>query len=484
MKTTVKLVGQAIRNAAVYLPIRNHAAAVATTAPPKNYAGQLNAVYNDFIHRWRYVRDPAHKELVTSSPEALWRYVLAGDGVGVGYGRGAGDCDCASSAIGAELLSIGFPVRLATTAPAGSVSGPLFGHIFVQAEIPKSGWVTVDPVLHPHQPFGATARHSRIAYWDLFGNLLGFSGNVKGLGNDTEGGDNMMLGYSNEEIQDYTGLVGFGGVDQWGEPDDWESVGLDNWGHLSPILGIINGDDLPLPVEVVTDSQGLARTPMIELSPSDYNYVQVYKRPYMGMLGLGDDGTVYKWEDNSGMLGGWFKRLFKKVKKGIKKIGRKIKKGIKKVVRMLPGGKLLLKIAKKIHKVAMKIVKPLIKFVGKYASKLAPIAALIPGYGPAIAAGLHAAGKVAKLMTKYGVGFKGKKGKVRSLTAKDPKNITDMQKELGVLAKQQKAMQERKKAAGMTDNQVIARAKRAARSSRGRGQPMYTGTPYTFSLYR
>jgi hypothetical protein len=43
------------------------------------------------------------------------------------------------------------------------------------------------------------------------------------------------------------------------------------------------------------------------------------------------------------------------------------------------------------------------KFVGKYASKLAPIAALIPGYGTAIAGALYTAGKIAKVMQQFDV---------------------------------------------------------------------------------
>lgn len=180
-RETIKIIGQAIRKAAEYLPIRNHAAAVATTAGPKDYLGQLNAIYNDFIHRWRYVRDPIHKELVTTSPAAAAKYTLALDGVGVGMGKGAGDCDCVTVALGAELVSTGFPVRIATTAGPGSPPGQLFGHVFPQAHVPNIGWITVDPVLHPNRRAFATAPHSRIAFWSLNGDLLGYKGNVRGL---------------------------------------------------------------------------------------------------------------------------------------------------------------------------------------------------------------------------------------------------------------------------------------------------------------
>lgn len=127
------------------------------------------------------MRDPIHKELLTTSPAAAAKYTLALDGVGVGRGLGAGDCDCVTVALGAELVSVGFPVRIATTAPPGSPPGQLFGHVFPQAHVQKIGWVTVDPVLHPHRRAFAIAPHSRIAFWSLDGVLLGYKGNARGL---------------------------------------------------------------------------------------------------------------------------------------------------------------------------------------------------------------------------------------------------------------------------------------------------------------
>jgi hypothetical protein len=430
MKGTLVEIGKAIQQTAEYLPIRNHAAALATTAPPKDYIGQLRAVYNDFIRRWRYVRDPAHKELVTASPEAVWKYLLAGDGIGLGKGKGGGDCDCASVAIGGQLLSIGFPIRLATTSDFYAPAGNLFGHVFVQAQLPNGLWLTVDPVLHPRRKFGAITPHSRIAYWDLSGNLIGYKGNVKGaLDGSTLGGEEMQTLMT---WPDYSGMLGFTPESSPYEPEEWETVGLKGWGVYSPSMGVISGDEIPeLLVEADQDLNGLARTPMIELAPDDYKYVQVVKTPYDGMLGLGDNGEVYAYD---GSLG-FFKKLFRRVKKRVKKVAKRIGRGLKSVLKKLPGGKALIKIASKIHKVAMKFVRPLAKFVGKYAAKLAPVAALIPGWGPAIAAGLYTAGKVAKLMTKYGVKVVGRKGKTRTLTAKAPKQIKQMQRELAAEAK-------------------------------------------------
>ena len=182
MRRTIKLIGQAIKKGSKYLPIRNHAAALATTAKPKDYLGQARAIFNDTIRRWRYVRDPVGDELLTFGPHALAKYVLNLDGIGVGRGKGAGDCDCITAAIGALFQSIGFQTRIAVTAPPGSKPGPMFAHVFLQIVIPRMGWVTVDPVVYPHHGFGHTPKHSRIAFFSTnTGRLLGYQGNVKGL---------------------------------------------------------------------------------------------------------------------------------------------------------------------------------------------------------------------------------------------------------------------------------------------------------------
>ena len=366
--------------------------------------------------------------------------MLALDGIGVGLGKGAGDCDCVTVALGAELVATGFPVRIATTAGPRHPPGNLFGHVFPQAHVPGLGWITVDPVLHPHRKAFATAPHSRIAFWNLDGQLLGYNGNVRGLNGLEERTKDMygQTGFGLPETQ-WEDLSGFLGLEESDRvPDNWETVGLKGFGYLASQMGIISGDTMNLPpVEVMTDAQGIARTPMLELAPEDYQYVQNTGGVYDGMLALGDDGTVYQYDGSLGR--GFFRRLFRRIKKGVKKIAKRIRKGIRKVISKLPGGKWILKIADKIHKVAMKLVRPLMKFVGKYAAKLAPIAALIPGYGPAIAAGLKVAGKVANLMNKWDVKLAGKKGKARTVVSKKASNIKGLQRDLATAAAKLKA---------------------------------------------
>jgi hypothetical protein len=450
MLETLRRIGSAIRRASVYPPIRNYAASIASTAPPKDFLGQLQAVFDDFTRRWRYVKDPVSRELLTNSPEAIWRLTMAGDGIGVGAGYGAGDCDCVATALGAVLESIGFQTRLATTAPKNAAPGSTYGHVFIQAKVPKVGWVTVDPVLHPKKGLGAVANHSRIAYWDLDGKLLNYRGNYTGLGKEEDEKEiHTMLGSITDDTMwpDY----GFGAVDPDPDPNsqpvEWSYLGIDDWGWINTpngkmsavgTYGMIPGEMLGFSVEVDdndTWDPGTVRTPMIELAIDDYNFVRENGSPYDGMLGLGDTGEIYYYDG----LGGFFKKLVRRVKKKVKKVARRVKRGIKKVLKKSKFGRFLLKVGGKIHKIAMKIVKPLIRFVGKYAAKLAPIAALIPGFGPAVAGGLMVAGKVAKTMQKWGVKTTGNAGKVRRLALKNPKNLPGFQRDLKRQAARMKA---------------------------------------------
>lgn len=452
MRQTIRMVGDAIKTASQYLPLRNHAASLATLAKPKDYLGQVAQIFQDAVKRWRYVNDPFGTELVTYSPEAIYRLVLGLDGKGVGRGYGAGDCDCISAAMGAQLLAIGRPVRIAVTAPPGSPAGSGFTHIFVQTKVPKIGWVTVDPVVHPRHGLGYTTPHSRIAYFGLDGQLMGHAGNATGLAGIQERGDTMQPIPDLTQWTDY----GLGGVDPEPSamPADWRMYGLGpqdglpphyQWGMYADTMGLMSGEGLGLAAEVDVDLYGnrvLARTPMLELDPSDYRYIQTMRRPYPGMMALGDDGTLYEYD---GTLG-FFKKLFRKAKKAVKRVAKRVKRVAKKIIKKIPGGKYLLKLGEKVYKIAKKIVRPLMKFVGKYAAKLAPVAALIPGYGPAIAGALYTAGKVAKLMTKYGVKLKGKKGTVRKLQFKTGSSAKKFKKALSKAAKRMKKKKSRRKA--------------------------------------
>lgn len=472
MRATIRLIGRAIKDGSHYTPIRFRAARLASRAKPKDYLGQAREVFNDFVQRWRYVKDPTDRELVVTSPVQIYETVMGGDN-----GTGHGDCDDATVAVGAQLHAIGFPVRIATIAPAGAPPGRLMSHVFAQCKIPNIGWVTVDPVVYPDHGFGYLPPHARLVTWNLEGKIINQYGNAQGMSG--LGGASMQ----GERWPDYSRLSGLGEIDQWtdyagfGEylPEnypleaipDFRTV-IKDYGIYSESMGIMGG--LGLIAEVTTDETGRAWTPALEISPEDYEYMQVNPLPYEGMLGLGDNGDVYQYDGNLG----FFRRLFKRIKRGVKKVARK-------VLRKIPGGKYLMKLGKKVWKVAKKFVRPLAKFVGKYATKLAPVAALIPGYGPAIAAGLYTAGRVAKLMNKYDVMLTGKKGKPRKLKFKSGKQAKRFQKALKKAASKLKRSKRSRKARRRGGRRFSARGSRRfrdivrrMRARRGRGRRRFS----------
>lgn len=476
MRTTVHLVGKAIQDGSKYLPIRNRAAALASTAGPKDYLGQARAIYDDFVKRWRYVRDPAGRELVTTSPQQIYHLVMGGrsEDPGVGLGRGAGDCDDATVAIGAQLASIGFPIRIATIAPQGAPPGRLMSHIFIQAAIPSHGWVTVDPVVHPFHGFGFTPPHSRMALFDLNGTFLEGTGNLRNMSGGTDKGESSMCNV--RQFEDYAGFGDcFTGEDE--DLLDFRKYGIKGFGIYADSMGILDLGDIGLGMaaEVDIDENGRAWSPALEMTPDDVTYIRSYGRPYHGMLALGDNMEVYQYD---GSLG-FFKKLFKKIKKKAKKLvhgaASFAKKTAKSLLKKLPGGKYLLKLGQKLWKISKKYLKPLAKFVGKYAKYLAPVAALIPGVGPAVAAGLYTAGKVANLMNKYGIKVAAKAsdvvGKLRFPSDKIAKSFTaDLKKAAKAEARKGKRPDGRPLAKGRRSPRANARramilARRARRAA-------------------
>lgn len=409
LRKTIRLVAQGIREGSTYFPLRQHAAQVAAAAAPKHYLGQLQALYDDFTKkRWRYVRDPLLAEMVHVSGPAIWSNVW-----GAASGQGTGDCDCATSAFGAAAASIGFPVRIVTSTAPGRPGplGRLPGHIYPEVFVKGIGWIPADPVVYPKHGLGYAPPAIARDRWDLWGRPI--------AGDAGEGGS--MLGEVYDGNPDYDlSVYGYAGLSSDGEPEPWERAGVMGFGAYADEMGIMGG--FGLAAEVEPDQYGFVRTPMLELHPRDHKFLARHGRPYDGMPALGDDGSVYQYDGFSG----FFKKLFKKVGKGIRKVGKFAKSVATKVLKKLPFGKYLVKFVNKIHKVAMKLIRPLTKFVGKYAAKLAPIAAMIPGYGPVISVALRAGGKIANLMNKYGV-TQSEKGKLKF---KNPKQVKQFRREL------------------------------------------------------
>jgi hypothetical protein len=466
LKLTIRLIGKAIRSGAVYLPIRHLAARTATQAPPKNYLLQIKSIFDGITRKWwRYTYDPKEAEVLTLDGPRIYQLTLGG---GKPNHSGYGDCDDITIAGGALLRSIGMDVQICTTAPPRSPF--IFNHVFLRTKWPKGKkWLYFDPVLFPKQGLGAITKHERLAIWDLNGNLLTKQGKfpprfdevmaLYGVDRAEErdnhptgelGGSSMYgvkptpyWGFASggpsggsspsySDFYDYTEQSGLFGEDEIVDESnpqhmaalqsdevlpDFSRSGIVGFGCYSGLMGVINGDQTPYIMAEYDDTDeigdtGLVRTKHFEMDPADIAHIQQYGVPQMGALALADDGEIYEYVQSPDGLGGFFKKLFRKAKKAVRRVRKRIKKGvrklgkrIKKFVRRTAFGRFLWKVGSKIFKTAMKLVKPLLKMVGPIAKRIAPIAAFIPGIGPAVSAGLMLTGKVYDIAKKVGVVF-------------------------------------------------------------------------------
>lgn len=477
LSTTVRLIGEGIRSASEYQPLRLHVAGLATRADRKDYLGQLERIYNDFLKRWRYVRDPLGLETVATTGPAIWGIVGGSFARPGEYGHG--DCDDATAYIGAAARALGFPVRIVTMAAPGAL---IPSHVYPQIRIPKIGWITADPVAHPH-PLGYEPPAGRRMIWNLSGQLLADSAKGGKMSSYQEY-VNGLSGLADTANQGTTSapleMYGLAGLDQ-AEPLDISTTVLQGFGSYTPLLGAMDGGGIGVEVEPDT-ADGYALTPILELSLGDYAYLEEHGTPYEGMYAIDWDGNPYQYQID-GLGRGFFSRLKKRikrfgrrVKKGIKKGFKAIKRVAKKIIKKIPGGKYLIKIAGKLKKVALKLVKPLAKIlggpIGKFVSK---VAAFVPGIGPAIAAGLYTAGKIAKVMNKLGI-----KKKAGKLSFKSGDQAKRFKLELAREAKRLAAQKQKRREDQAIRGLQVARApglrpRRGFRVARGR---MLSGTDY------
>lgn len=438
LRATVALIGKGIKDGAKYIPLRTYAARLASRAKPKDYFGQVKNIYGDFIKNWRYVMDPHETELVTIGGAQILEQVI---GKGAPRGEhGHGDCDDATIALGALCRSCGYEILVNTIErqhPPGTRQG-LFSHVYPSVKIPGRGWLAMDAVGYPAHPLGWAPPYSRLAVWDLNGDLVAAKGQfppafdemlqadisgIVGRHNSTKKGVSKMslqgIDVQNQ-FPDYDlSRFGLAGTDET-PPLDWSTHAALGFGaYTDRPLPIIDNSLLGLLMEyddtdiVARDSMGagLVRTKMLEMDPGELSYVYRHGQPRAGAVALSDDGEVYTWTHTP--LGGFFKKLFSKVKSVAQKVKGGFKKGIKWVgskakalIKKLPGGKYLLRVYDRVKKIGMKLVRPLKRVLGKLAplaSKIAPLAALIPGWGVAISAALYRAGAMAKTLKKYGV---------------------------------------------------------------------------------
>lgn len=494
LRATIALIGRGIKDGSKYVPLRMHAARLASKARPKDYLGQVKSIYDSFVKSWRYVMDPLETELVTISGPQILREVI---GLGKPKGEhGTEDCDGATVALGAMLRATGFPVLINTIEkphPPGILMG-LFSHVFPSVKIPGVGWITVDAVGHPAHPMGWTPPHSRMAVWDLDANLIARKGQFppafnqmlsvdvrgitgqrshkqKGVRQMSLQGIDMNFDFPDHGLHNY----GLAGTD-YNEPIDWSTHAALGFGaYVDRPVPIVDNATLGLVIEyddsdIVArslDGSPLVRTKMLEMDPIEVAYALRTGAPRLGALALSDDGDIYQWRHTP--MGGFFSKLFTKVKSVASKIKGGIKKGIswvgskaKALIKKLPGGEYLIKIYDKVKKIGMKLVKPLMKYLGPLAKRVAPLAALIPGYGVAISAALYKVGAMADTLKKYKVKLD-KVGRPKFSSGDQAKKVKrELEKKAEKLKRKKKKKKKGKKKEKMKELLARKMAKREA----------------------
>ena len=313
MRATIRLIGDSILAGSQYFPTRNLAAKYATRAAPKDYLGQAAEIFKGFVNRWRYVRDPRIKELVTASPEASFRLVMAGDGIGVGEGLGAGDCDCATIALGSLLESTGFPVRIATVANPNAPPGELMEHVYPEVYVPNIGWIASDPVMWPKRGFGSPPPHSRKVVYSLGGDILLSNGNLGGI---------LMKEPAIWRRPEWATYRGFGEVSDIGTGRP-APCAVKGFGSLVTRWGYIPGERLG-GISAETPRQ-VDKTPILEIGPEEFEYTQYMGEPPIGCTAIDQFGSVYSY-DGMGCFGSLFDR------------GKSVLDAIKKAVDNVVGG--------------------------------------------------------------------------------------------------------------------------------------------------
>jgi hypothetical protein len=106
----------------------------AAGSDPKRHEQILKGIFQDMKPRYRYCRDPIHRDLFQHPVRTLE--------------FGGGDCDCATALFGSLAQSVGYPVRVGIIQTKGS---PDWNHVYpvigVPAEEPQK-WVPMDLSMH------------------------------------------------------------------------------------------------------------------------------------------------------------------------------------------------------------------------------------------------------------------------------------------------------------------------------------------------
>jgi Transglutaminase-like superfamily len=132
-QTTLKHIQALIRSGAKDFYVRQKAIDIllSKAVKPKDYWGEIKALFEWVQHNVRYTKDPFRVEVLHSARRLLELR--------------AGDCDDMTIVLGAMLEAIGHPVRLVVTGP-DPLRPQLFSHIYLEA-FHQGRWLPLDATM-------------------------------------------------------------------------------------------------------------------------------------------------------------------------------------------------------------------------------------------------------------------------------------------------------------------------------------------------
>jgi hypothetical protein len=132
-QTTLKHIQALIRAGAKDFYVRQKAIDIllGKSIKPKNYWGEIKALFEWMQQNVRYTKDPFRVEVLHSARRLLELR--------------AGDCDDMTILLGSMLESIGHPVRLVVTGP-DPLRPKLFSHIYLEA-LHQGQWIPLDATM-------------------------------------------------------------------------------------------------------------------------------------------------------------------------------------------------------------------------------------------------------------------------------------------------------------------------------------------------
>jgi hypothetical protein len=132
-RLTAAHVGRLIREGAADFYVRQKAIDILLECgvPPKDYLGEINALFRWVQRHVRYTKDPFQVE-VLHSPRRMLELR-------------AGDCDDMTILLGSLVKSIGHPVRIVLTGP-NARRPDLFSHIYLEAQC-QGDWIPLDATM-------------------------------------------------------------------------------------------------------------------------------------------------------------------------------------------------------------------------------------------------------------------------------------------------------------------------------------------------